>query len=454
MSKITKLRSEIDSITLQMIKLFKDRMEMSKRIGEIKNNLGIEITDEVREEKLRNKVISLCEKIHLNKSIGSKFLNYLLYESIKIQNNNKQNTSIFIRAKELESRGKNIIHMEVGEPDFQPPIIIKHALSEVYNSEYTKYVQAEGIVELRSAIARKFSTQHNCVKKDNVIICPGARFAIYLIMATILNNDDEIIIIDPSWSAYKDFAFNFGIKTRIVKTTIENNWNPDPNEIKKLINANTKMIVLNYPNNPTGKILPIQIQSKIIKIAIRNNLYILSDEIYSNYTYFKWKSIISYGYEKSMIVQSFSKSHSMTGFRIGYVIASLDIISKIKRLQALCLTNVSTPIQYAALKALSSDVSNNSKIIKSRLDLISKQAKLMHLNFMKPNGAMYIFIKLPHNITDSAMFSNKLLDSGLAVSPGTAFGNYKNFIRISVCCTNKQLIEGMNILNKVLDSES
>ena len=237
MSKITKLRNEMDSITLQMIKLFKIRIEISKQIGDLKNNLGLEITDEVREKDLRQKVISLCSDINLNKSVASKFLNFLLCESIKIQNNNKHNLSIFLRAKDLETKSKKIIHMEVGEPDFPPPINIKKALSEIYDNQYTKYGESEGITELRSAIANKILSQYHIsgIDKNNIMICHGARFAIYLIMATVLDNGDEIIIIDPSWPAYKDCASNFGIKTRIIKTNIENNWNPDISEINSMI---------------------------------------------------------------------------------------------------------------------------------------------------------------------------------------------------------------------------
>ena len=135
------------------------------------------------------------------------------------------------------------------------------------------------------------------------------------------------------------------------------------------------MIVLNYPNNPTGKILPEKIQDRIMELAKNNDLYVLSDEIYSQYAKTNWKSVLSYNYEKSIVTQSFSKSHAMTGFRIGYGIASKQIIEKMSKLEALCLTNVSEPIQYVAMKALEADTSNNSKIVQKRLDMISQKSK-------------------------------------------------------------------------------
>ncbi len=452
MPEINQLRSEMDYVTFEIIKLFKTRIDIAKKIGNLKNTLGIKITDEEREDNLRSKVILLCKNIDLDHSVATKLLNFLLCESIKTQISNKQPESIFLKAKNLELHGKKIIHMEVGEPHFPPPFNVKNALCEIYDKGITKYDQAEGMLELRLAIAKKIFEQYdNNITKENIIICPGARFAVYLVIATILKPGDEIIIIDPSWSAYKDCALNFGIKTRIIRTDMKNNWEPDILQINDAVNTNTKMIVLNYPNNPTGKILHEQLQDEIINLSIKNDLYILSDETYSYYTYTAWKSVLSYNYKKSIVIKSFSKSHAMTGFRIGYSIADHKVISMMVKLQSLCLTNVSSPIQYAALKALDADITSNINTIKSQLNIVIKKAESIGLKFIKPSGAMYIFIQVDKNSNfDSMRLSDVLLNNGLAVLPGEKFGNYKNFIRVSVCQNKQQLIEGMDILNDVL----
>jgi len=165
------------------------------------------------------------------------------------------------------------------------------------------------------------------------MICPGARFAVYLAITTLLNPGDEIIVIEPAWPAYKDCALNAGIKVRTIKTTLETKWEPSVDQINNAINENTKMIVLNYPNNPTGKILPKKLLDSIIQTAKEHDLYVLSDEIYENYwfpveRFVENTEILRYGYEKSIITLSFSKSHAMTGYRIGYVIAEPSIIEK------------------------------------------------------------------------------------------------------------------------------
>jgi len=455
MSEIDKLRNRMNDITLEMIKLLNDRISISKEIGNLKKNQGLGITDEAREEQLRSKVTSLCKEINLEDSIGIRFLNHLLNESIKVQSINKEtHLSVFLRAKSLEQQGEKIIHMEVGEPDFPPPIEVKQSLNEVYEKGFGKYGPSKGLSQFRSAIAKKNTELYETdIEYENVIVCPGARFAVFLAITTLLKPGDEIIVIEPAWPAYQDCALNSGVKVRTIKTTLENKWEPSVEDIKKVINSNTKMIVLNYPNNPTGKILPQELQDQIIKVAINHNLYVLSDEIYAQYSYYDWKSILRYNYEKSIVTQSFSKSHSMTGYRIGYAIANSQIIEKMGKLQALCLTNVSEPIQYVAQSVLNADTTSNSKIVKSKLDLIISKAKEMGLDFIEPKGALYLFARINIENFDSLEFSNRLLESGVAVAPGTGFGDYKNFIRISACQEEKKLIEGMNTINRLLKNK-
>ncbi|MBS1260468.1 MAG: Aromatic-amino-acid aminotransferase 2 [Thaumarchaeota archaeon] len=291
------------------------------------------------------------------------------------------------------------------------------------------------------------------------MVCPGARFAVYLAITTLLNPGDEIIVIEPAWPAYKDCALNAGIKVRTIKTTLETKWEPSIDQINNAINENTKMIVLNYPNNPTGKILPEKLLDSIMQTAKEHDLYVLSDEIYEDYysgpgnVEGEWpKEILTYGYEKSIITKSFSKSFAMTGFRIGYTITEPSIIEKMSKLQALSLTNVSEPIQYAALQVINSPfeaVQENAEIIETRLEILVKIAKDIGLEFIEPDGAMYLFAKTKYKNFDATKFSEKLLEHGVAIAPGEGFGDYKEFFRITAIDETK-LKEGMIILDTVL----
>ena len=393
MSDIDSLRDKMEKITFDMLKLLKERNDTAREIGNLKTNLRLGVTNEERENQLRLKVISLCKEIGLDEKTGLVALNFLLNESVKVQSKNKQtHLSVFLKAKEMERNGKKVIHMEVGEPDFLPPDEVRNALSEVYDMGYTKYGDSKGMAGFREALAGHVTKTFGAkTGPQNKLVSPGARFSVFLAVSTLLNPGNEMIVIEPAWPAYRDNALNSGVKVRTIHTRLEDAWEPKIEDLVGVITPNTKMLVLNYPNNPTGKILPEKLLDEIMKIAVENDLYVLSDEIYWSYAYKRWKSVLSYGYDKSVITQSFSKSHAMTGFRIGYTVSSPDIIDQMARLQALALTNVSEPIQYVAMKALEADTSGNSKAIRSRLDFVVRRAREIGLEFIEPDGAMYVF---------------------------------------------------------------
>ena len=450
MSDIEKLRSEMEKITAEMLKLLKTRTDIAKEIGTLKNEQGLTVTDESREDELKNKMMKICDETGFDKSLGTRFLNFLLNESVKVQSSESQtHLTIFRKAKDLERQGKKIIHLEVGEPDFKPPIGVQKSLSEIYDEGFGKYGPVKGIPEFRDVIAKFTNDNFDCtINTENVMVIPGARFGVFLAFSTLLNSGDEVIIIEPAWPAYRQCAINAGVKVRSIKTTLQNKWEPSLEQINSSINNNTKMIVLNYPNNPTGKILSEKLMDSIFEIAKKHDLYILSDEIYSNYSNEEWKSVLTYNYEKSIITQSFSKSHSMTGYRIGYAISSDSIIEKMAKLQALCLTNVSEPIQSVAMKSINDDVSNNRKVVRERLNILSELVQNMGLEFEIPDGAMYIFARMKNNINTTEL-AEKLLDHGLALAPGNGFGDYKHFFRISACVEKEKIIEGMDILKAI-----
>ena len=187
----------------------------------------------------------------------------------------------------------------------------------------------------------------------------------------------------------------------------------------------------------------------IMQTAKEHDLYVLSDEIYSEYTLDTTVNVFSYGYKKSIITQSFSKSKAMTGYRIGYVIAEPTIIEKMSKLQALSITNVSEPIQYVALQALKADTDSFCSMVINRQAELCNLAQNIGLEFMNPDGAMYLFARTKYKDFDATKFSEKMLEHGVAIAPGEGFGDYKEFFRITAIDETK-LIAGMKILDTVL----
>lgn len=449
--KLEKLRDDMRIVTADIIKLVQKRMSIASEIGNIKDNLMMKIEDISVEQDIARYVRELGTQFGLNNEFIGKLLNLLLLESINIQ---KAKTSkkeakldhmaMFLKAKQLESEGKKIIHLEVGEPDYLPPVNVKNELLKTFEKKRIHYTQTNGVPTLRKLIA-----QERSVKEENVIITPGARFAVFSAMVSNLSIGDELIISEPAWPAYRDCANFIGVKVKVIRTNVEQKWDLDLNQLEQLITLNTKMIVLNSPNNPTGKIIREREIDDILKLARKNNIFVLSDEVYSMYSYIPYKSILDFGYDKSIMVSSFSKSHAMTGFRVGYAISSKDVIDRISKIQAIAITSVAEPMQYAAIAAMNSNVTKNMTLIKKRLDFIKSELENLPCQFVNPDGGMYYFVRF-NNSVDVNKIIFKLLNEGVAVAPGIGFGEtYFDFIRISACQPTKLLNDGLKILKKV-----
>ena len=449
--KLEKLRDDMRIVTADIIRLVQKRMGIASEIGNIKDNLMMKIEDISVEQDIARYVRELGTQFGLNNEFIGKLLNLLLLESINIQ---KAKTSkkeakldhmaMFLKAKQLESEGKKIIHLEVGEPDYLPPVNVKNELLKTFEKKRIHYTQTNGVPTLRKLIA-----QERSVKEENVIITPGARFAVFSAMVSNLSIGDELIISEPAWPAYRDCANFIGVKVKAIRTNVEQKWDLDLDQLEQLITSNTKMIVLNSPNNPTGKIIREREIDDILKLARKNNIFVLSDEVYSMYSYIPYKSILDFGYDKSIMVSSFSKSHAMTGFRVGYAISSKDVIDRISKIQAIAITSVAEPMQYAAIAAMNSNVTKNMTLMKKRLDFIKSELENLPCEFVNPDGGMYYFVRF-NNSTDVNKIIFNLLNEGVAVAPGIGFGEtYFDFIRISACQPTKLLNDGLKILKKV-----
>jgi aspartate aminotransferase len=451
--ELESLRSQIRSVTSDILQQVQKRNALAKQVGEIKSKLGIDVKDEKVEQEIRLMVIKQAESFGMSKEFALRLLNMLLAESETVQaqkltqrDHPKQtHLGIFQKAKQLEASGKKMIHLEVGEPDYPPPSEVGIALTEAFNHKKYHYTDTRGIPQLREAIAKQ-----NRVSEDRVIVTPGGRFAVFSAITSLVRPGEEIITIEPAWPAYRECADLIGARAKVLKTTLEGGWVPDIKELEAMITIGTKMLVLNYPNNPTGKILDKDTMDKIVSLAKDHGLYLLSDEVYSNYAFKPFTSLQSYDYDKSIIVSSFSKTYAMTGFRIGYAIASADSTKKMAKVQAVGVTSVAEPIQHAALAALAADTHQNVEIVKRRLQFLSHKMKDMSLRFVEPDGAMYIYPEIKSG--EDMQLVQRLLEKGVAVAPGSGFGDsYRSFIRISACRSEEEIAEGLSVISEEIE---
>lgn len=449
--ELESLRQKIRSVTAEIMAKVHERMELAERVGEVKSGLGIDVKDEKVEQEVRLMVIKQAREMGLGSEFALRLLNILLQESELVQEERRQKTpprqthlGIFQKAKQLEASGRRIIHLEVGEPDYPAPSQAGSSLAEAFRLRKYHYTDTRGIPQLRDAIAKKAG-----VGEDRVIVTPGGRFAVFAAIASLVKPGEELVTIEPAWPAYRECADFIGARTKVLRTAMEDGWTPDLDELESMITEGTKMIAINYPNNPTGKVLDRRTMGRIMSLAKEHGLYLLSDEVYSDYSFRPSESALSYNYEKSIVVSSFSKTYAMTGFRVGYAVASAEAIKKITRVQATGITSVAEPVQYAALAALGQDASGNVELMKKRLKFLSAKMKEMSLKFVEPDGAMYVYPQLPRG--EDMDLVEKLLDRGVAIAPGSGFGDsYRRFVRISACRPEQEMGEGLEVMAKVL----
>ncbi|MBE8538515.1 aminotransferase class I/II-fold pyridoxal phosphate-dependent enzyme [Geoglobus acetivorans] len=337
------------------------------------------------------------------------------------------------KAKELRKQGKPVIDMGVGEPDFTTPSHIVEAACRALKEGKTKYAPVQGIPELREAIAEKMRKENGIdVQENSVIVTAGAKYAIYLAMQALIEQGDEVILLEPAWVSYEASVLLAGGKPVFVKHDDDFR---DVN-IEDQITEKTKMIVVNSPNNPTGVVYSKEFLKKVADLAIDHNLFVISDEVYEKIIFEgKHRSIASFDgmHSRTVTINALSKTYSMTGWRIGYAVASDDVITKMRKIQSHSTSSPTTFAQYAAVAALKGDqkcVEDMVSEFGKRRDVLLKGLKKLGYRFAPPDGAFYVFMDTGINGEE---FSKRFLEEYyVAVTPGTGFGkSYPTWVRVS-----------------------
>tara|TARA_Y100001968_G_scaffold318607_1_gene349039 strand:+ start:2133 stop:3311 length:1179 start_codon:yes stop_codon:yes gene_type:complete len=365
------------------------------------------------------------------------------------------------KAKELAASGRDICNLSAGEPDFEAPKEVLQETSQAIFNGFTKYGPAAGDLELRNAIANKLKLQNRLeVEFENIIITNGAKQAIYNLFQVLLNEGDEVIITSPYWLSYPEIVRLAGGKPVILETSAENGFRIDKKNLVSKITANTKFIIINSPNNPTGKVIK-EDELNIFAEVLRENksVNLISDEIYElilkkGNVHISFAAYANDLKDRIFTVNGFAKGWAMTGWRLGYLAGNKEIIKACSTLQSQSTSNVCSFVQRGALAALKLNKEFfdqiNQRYDERREILFQGLREIKGIYIDPPNGAFYLFPKLPNKTISSVDFCKKILDDyGLVVVPGKVFGN-DQFIRISCASSKSKIIDGLGRLNNAI----
>jgi aspartate aminotransferase len=364
------------------------------------------------------------------------------------------------KAKKLKSEGKDIISLAAGEPDFDTPDFVKDAAIAAIKSGFTKYTPTTGIPDLKKLISEKFKKDNNLAyAPEQIIVSCGAKHSIFNALFVLLNKQDEVLIPNPYWVSYPEMVNLCEATPRFVKTQKENNFKVTVKDLERYSSRKTKIIILNSPSNPVGSVYTSDELKAISEICVENKIFVISDEIYEKITYdnLRHVSIGSLGhdiYDLTITVNGVSKSHSMTGWRIGYLGAPPDIAEAISRLQdhsTSCPASISQKAAVAALSAPDDFTGKMREEFQRRRDYaIARLSAMKLLRFVVPQGAFYIFCDISGTKLDSATFANRLLEeAGVAIIPGDSFGR-DDYVRISFAAGLDQIEKAMDRLEEWL----
>lgn len=360
----------------------------------------------------------------------------------------------------LAKQYDDAINFTLGDPDLSTPKPICDAAYKAVMDGKTHYAPNAGIPELRQAIC-DFVEKTKSVKylPDQCVVTVGAVSAIYLSFMAIINQGDEVVIIAPYWSQYKNMVSLLGGKP-VIMDKLDENLNPDIEALEQLITKRTKAIVVNTPNNPSGHIYPENILRAISDIAIRNNLYVFADEVYDSLVYETgFCSMASFcPTDNLLLFNSCSKSFAMTGWRVGYLLGPSEFVKSVIKLQQNVVASVPTMTQYAAVEAFTNATSYIPNLVdvfvNRRNVLIKNLHQVEKLAFKDPEGTFYAFVDISQTDVQSKAFAFDLLEkTHVAVVPGIAYGDkFDNYIRLAFTQNENKIIEGIDRIKGFVDA--
>ncbi len=369
---------------------------------------------------------------------------------------------VLAKAKALEAQGKEVVHLEIGEPDFDTPRNIVDAAIKALNEGQTHYGPAQGLPILREALAEDMSKRRDMkITPDQIVVTPGGKPIMFFTILALVNEGDEVMYPNPGFPIYESVIDFVGAKSVPYPLREEKEFSFDIDEFMSLITDKTKMIILNSPQNPTGGILTKSDLEAVAKVAMEKDIYILSDEIYINIIYEgRHETIASIPgmQERTIILDGFSKTYAMTGWRLGYGAMPAELAQKVTQLQINSNSCTATFSQFAALEAVKGPQDEVERMVaefKKRRDVIVDGLnQIPGISCLRPHGAFYVFPNIKELGIDGKKFADYLLENfGVAALSGTAFGKYgEGYLRFSYANSVENIEKALDRIEQAVKS--
>lgn len=371
---------------------------------------------------------------------------------------------IFAKANKIEAElGIELVHMEMGRPDFNAPDVAIEAAKQALDDGYHHYTEVNGIPEVRKAIAERELRRHNLTYDydKEIVVTAGAAEALTALYLTLLNRGDEIIVPGPFFSAYHEMALIGEVNLVELEMSMDNDWAIDLDQLENLRSDKTKAILINSPNNPAGYILSKAEQEKILEFAIQNDLWIISDECYDEFYYEGENQSISLlegARERTIVVKSTSKSYSMTGWRVGYIMGPEEVLKYVNKVHQNMSTHATSAIQMgtkAAFEEGDDFIENMMNTFDERRDYFYNRLKdIKGLEVSNPKGAFYMFPKISnYGLTEDEIVNLLLEEAHVVAVPGSSFGKSgEGYIRLAYCRSLEDLDKAATNMKKVLEN--
>jgi aspartate aminotransferase len=367
--------------------------------------------------------------------------------------------TIFARAKELERSGRSIIHLELGEPDFHPAKPVNDALKRAIDEGKDRYCPVVGVPALREALAVYLRDTRNLnIAPQNIVIAPGCKIALFMAMMALIDPGDEVLYPDPGFPGYASITLGLGGIPVPFVLSGKNHLQPDPKEIAARITPRTKILITNSPGNPTGTVYTDEVQRRLAELAVKHDLLVLSDEIYARIIYGgTYVSMSSYPgmEERTLIIDGFSKSFAMTGWRLGYAVAPARIVPALDMLAVNTYTCVAEFTQYGAMEALRDREGATPRMVgefaKRREQFVRDLNRVPGFRCAPPDGAFYAWV----NISEAGRSAEEICrimleEAGVAAIPGAAFGPAgAEYVRFSFASSTAVLKEAVERILRV-----